>query len=79
MQMSEEQLSSRHVAMQALGSLMHSVVTCRPDLQYTAKVLAGHLQHPSAEHVAVALRAVDYLATTKKYALVYTKATGDAS
>ena len=44
---------------------MYPAATCRRDLQYTVKVLAGHLQHPSAEHVAVALRAVDYLAASQ--------------
>lgn len=54
-----------------VGCVLHTAVTCRPDVAAAARALSTHLQHPGKQHETAALRVVHYLATTSELALTY--------
>ncbi|CAI7932382.1 unnamed protein product, partial [Closterium sp. NIES-54] len=56
-----------------LGCLLFAVVTCRPDLSYSASQLATYLKKPEAEHMAELDRALHYLVSTSTVGLTYHK------
>ncbi|CAI7764575.1 unnamed protein product, partial [Closterium sp. NIES-53] len=56
-----------------LGCLLFAVVTCRPDLSYSASQLATYLKKPEAEHLAELDRALHYFASTPTIGLTYYK------
>jgi hypothetical protein len=54
---------------QKVGSLTYPAAITRPDMSYTTKCLAEHLQNPGPLHEAAADRCVDYLSGTRWLAL----------
>ncbi|CAI7760718.1 unnamed protein product [Closterium sp. NIES-54] len=56
-----------------LGCLLFAVVTCRPDLSYSASQLATYLKKPEAEHLAELDRALHYFVSTPTIGLTYYK------
>ncbi|CAI7894969.1 unnamed protein product [Closterium sp. NIES-53] len=56
-----------------LGCLLFAVVTCRPDLSYSASQLATYLKKPEAEHMAELDRSLHYLVSTSTVGLSYHK------
>ncbi|CAI7867381.1 unnamed protein product, partial [Closterium sp. NIES-53] len=56
-----------------LGCLLFAVVTCRPDLSYSASQLATYLKKPEAEHLAELDRALHYFVSTPTIGLTYSK------
>ncbi|CAI7806114.1 unnamed protein product [Closterium sp. NIES-54] len=56
-----------------LGCLLFAVVTCRPDLSYSASQLATYLKKPEGEHMAELDRALHYLVSTSTVGLTYHK------
>ncbi|CAI7903846.1 unnamed protein product [Closterium sp. NIES-54] len=56
-----------------LGCLLFASVTCRPDLSYSASLLATYLKRPQAEHMAELDRALHYLVSTPTIGLTYHK------
>jgi hypothetical protein len=52
-----------------VGSLMYIASCTRPDLCFTASLLARFMSNPSDQHMAQALRAVRYLSRTKDFRL----------
>ncbi|CAI7927907.1 unnamed protein product [Closterium sp. NIES-54] len=56
-----------------LGCLLFAVVTCHPDLSYSASQLATYLKRPEGEHMAELDRALHYLVSTATVGLTYHK------
>ncbi|CAI7783544.1 unnamed protein product [Closterium sp. NIES-53] len=56
-----------------LGCLLFAVVTCRPDLSYSASQLTTYLKKPEAEHMAELDRALHCLISTSTVGLTYHK------
>jgi hypothetical protein len=52
-----------------VGSLMYIASCTRPDLCYTASMLARFMSNPNDQHMAQALRAVRYLSKSRAYRL----------
>jgi hypothetical protein len=52
-----------------VGSLMYVASCTRPDLCFTASLLARFMSNPNDQHMAQALRAVRYLSKTQEYRL----------
>jgi hypothetical protein len=50
-----------------VGSLMYIASCSRPDLSYTASMLARFMSNPSDQHVLQAHRALRYLSKTSDY------------
>ncbi|CAI7853675.1 unnamed protein product [Closterium sp. NIES-54] len=56
-----------------LGCLLFAVVTCRPDLSYSASQLATYLKKPEVEHMLELDRALHYLVNNPTIGLTYHK------
>ena len=63
----EHPLLSSYAAL--VGSLMYIASCSRPDLCFTASMLARFMSNPSHQHMLQALRAVRYLSKTRAYRL----------
>jgi hypothetical protein len=57
-----------------VGSLMYIASCTRPDLCFSASLLARFMSNPSDQHMAQALRAVRYLSKTQEYRLAIGRA-----
>ena len=56
--------------LQIVGSLLYAAISSRPDMAYTASLLARYSKKHSNEHMNAACRALRYLACTKQMKLV---------
>jgi hypothetical protein len=56
---------------QRVGSLNFAAVITRPDIAYSTSKLASFLRNPTAEHLAAADRTLQYLCSTRTYAIEF--------
>ena len=62
-----------------VGSAMHPAVTCRPDVAAAVRELSSHLQNPGLIHLQAAIRVMQYLWTTKHFALTFSRGSDDCA
>ncbi|EKG09276.1 Reverse transcriptase RNA-dependent DNA polymerase [Macrophomina phaseolina MS6] len=60
-----------YVYQQKVGSINYAAVHTRPDIAHAASRLSEHLQNPSAQHLHLAQRVLEYLSNTRNYALTF--------
>lgn len=56
---------------QKVGSINYAAVHTRPDITHAASRLSEHLQNPSAQHLHLAQRVLEYISHTRSYALTF--------
>ena len=56
---------------QRVGSLNFAAVITRPDIAYAVSILSSFLVNPSSRHIDLANRVLQYLASTKHYAIEF--------
>jgi hypothetical protein len=58
---------------QRVGSLNFTAVITRPDIAYSTSKLASFLRNPTTEHLTAADRTLQYLYSTRNYAIEFSR------